>query len=177
MLTLHSIRKTAEGEAPEDVRIPPNQSLRAYDRNRTQYPYKSWGQPLKAYVGLGGCSLLVIFNGWRSFVSPFSGADFVASYISVRTTIPPAIVFKLSKLTRINQLPIFVVIAMAYHVSYEGWNPRYWERNVNLDLGHPPPILATKTPRKGRLGELEVDSVLSDKNVKAVRSWIWTWLK
>jgi hypothetical protein len=48
------------------------------------YPYQSWGQWLKASIALVCCTLLAIFNGWRSFISPFSRPDFIASYISVR---------------------------------------------------------------------------------------------
>ncbi|TVY83805.1 Lysine/arginine permease [Lachnellula suecica] len=59
------------------------QDLQAFNRRNRHYPFKSRGQWLKASYGLVGCCLLAFFNGWRSFVSPFSAADFVASYISV----------------------------------------------------------------------------------------------
>jgi amino acid transporter len=80
----YSIRRAAEGDSATDLKILPGQDPNDYDRKGQKYPYKSWGQPLKAWVGFGGCSLLVMFNGWRSFVTPFSVADFIASYISVR---------------------------------------------------------------------------------------------
>jgi hypothetical protein len=58
----------------------------AFRRRDRQYPYKSRGQWLKAVWGFTGASLFVLFNGWQSFTSPFSPADFVASYISVSIT-------------------------------------------------------------------------------------------
>jgi amino acid transporter len=85
----YSIHRAAEEKFGPDLEIPPGQACNAYDRKGKRYPYRSWGQPLKAYVGFGGCSLLVMFNGWRSFVTPFSVPDFIASYISVRPFYSP----------------------------------------------------------------------------------------
>ena len=55
-----------------------------YNRDQYQYPYKSHGQYLRACYALMGCSLFIIFNGWRTFVSPMKVADFLACYIAVR---------------------------------------------------------------------------------------------
>ncbi|KAI0538135.1 amino acid permease-domain-containing protein [Xylaria digitata] len=54
---------------------------RLRDRQNPQYPYRSHGQWLRAVYALFGCSVLVLFNGWRTFSPPFSGGDFVACYI------------------------------------------------------------------------------------------------
>jgi hypothetical protein len=77
----YSVNRAARGE---DQRIDPNQDLRAYDRDDDCfYPYKSHGQYLRAWYGMCGCFLIVLFNGWQSFVSPMSIDDFLASYINV----------------------------------------------------------------------------------------------
>jgi hypothetical protein len=82
--SLCSIDRAANGE---NLSINEGQGSRApYDRTGPDYPYQSWGQWLKATIGLVCCTLLAIFNGWRSFVSLFSRPDFIASYISVRNT-------------------------------------------------------------------------------------------
>jgi amino acid permease len=47
------------------------------------YPYKSHLQTFRAWYGLVTCSLLVLFNGWRSVIPPGSIDDFVPSYINV----------------------------------------------------------------------------------------------
>lgn len=60
----------------------------AFNRDDKQYPYRTHGQLFRAYYGLIFCILLVAFNNWRAFVSPFSTADFVASYVGVRMSFP-----------------------------------------------------------------------------------------
>jgi amino acid transporter len=76
--------KGANGDV-NDAGIPPAR----YNRNlKRAYPYKSRGQWLKAAYGCGGCCLLALFNGWRSFAPSFSRLDFVASYISVMPAHP-----------------------------------------------------------------------------------------
>ncbi|KAH0544742.1 hypothetical protein FGG08_001109 [Glutinoglossum americanum] len=149
------INRAARG-LTQDMHIPPSQPSSTYNRDSAQYPYKSWGQWLKAFIGLGGCSLLVVFNGWQSFVPPFSSPDFVASYVG---------------------LAIFAVMAMAYHISLDGWDPRAWKRNVNYDLQHPPPTIVATRERVGRLGEVDIDNAFSRQNANTFGSWIWAWLK
>jgi amino acid transporter len=78
---MYSIYNAAHSQ---DDRIDPNQDIAAYDReNYSVYPYKSHGQYIRAFYGLTGCALFVAFNGWRSFVPPFTPPDFLASYINV----------------------------------------------------------------------------------------------
>ncbi|KAI0413833.1 amino acid permease-domain-containing protein [Xylaria grammica] len=57
---------------------------RLYDRQNPQYPYRSHGQWLRAAYALFGCSVLILFNGWRTFSPPFSAGDFVACYIGIK---------------------------------------------------------------------------------------------
>ncbi|KAI9684416.1 MAG: hypothetical protein M1829_002226 [Trizodia sp. TS-e1964] len=52
-----------------------------YDRSLDSYPFRSKFQPFTAIFGLSACSLLVIFNGWASFLSPFTAADFIGAYL------------------------------------------------------------------------------------------------
>jgi amino acid transporter len=68
----------------EDEEIGKDKEItRDYKRKGSQYPYKSHGQWLRASYALSATLILAFFNGWRSFIPPFSGNDFVASYISV----------------------------------------------------------------------------------------------
>ncbi|XTI92660.1 amino acid permease-domain-containing protein [Cenococcum geophilum] len=167
------IDEAAQGhnDAVNDVGI----NQQAYNRrNKQTFPYMSRGQWFKALYGFIGCSLLAVFNGWQSFVGPFSRSDFVASYIS---------------------LPIFLVIVMAYHVKQDGWDPRNWERNSSPEtrLTNPPPkILARPTPTavesQGRTkdGSSAIDREVPEpvsapraawNNTKPFRGWIWSWMK
>lgn len=60
-------------------------NARLYDReSRSNYPYKSRGQPFRATVSGIVCAVVVLFNGWDTF-SPFKLQDFIANYISVGT--------------------------------------------------------------------------------------------
>ena len=66
------------------VGADPHQDRRAYNRkDYTRYPYKSHWQTFRAWYGLVSCSLLVLFNGWRSVMPPASANNFIPSYISV----------------------------------------------------------------------------------------------
>lgn len=70
--------------------VDPEPNAQAYSRKKTTrtYPYRSNWQPLRACYALFGCTMMIVFNGWRS-ISPFSAPDFVASYISVCACPPP----------------------------------------------------------------------------------------
>jgi amino acid permease len=76
----YSVNRAAWGASRVDL----NQNVNAYDRNDDHfYPYKSHGQYLRAWYGLGACFIFALFNGWQSVISPMSPNDFVASYINV----------------------------------------------------------------------------------------------
>jgi yeast amino acid transporter len=78
-----SIKSAAQGD-DENIDNKDDPEIRKlYDRNHPQYPYRSHGQYLRAFYALTGCVLLVLFNGWRTVVSPISVADFFACYIPV----------------------------------------------------------------------------------------------
>src|SRR2546430_17122901 len=71
---------TVNGDPDEDVNVTTNEGT-FLNRNANDYPYKSHLQWLRAAFGLSSCLLLILFNGWRSFLPPFSHADFIASYL------------------------------------------------------------------------------------------------
>lgn len=81
---IRSIERIAKGE---DQSIDTNDlALRQrYDRSveNQRFPYRTHLQWWRACYGLLGCTLMVIFNGWRTFVRPMNTSTFIASYISV----------------------------------------------------------------------------------------------
>lgn len=150
-------RLTLNGDPNEGVLIstPDGQFL---NRNASDYPYKSHGQWLRAAYAFTGCTLLVLFNGWRSFLNPFSDADFLAAYLAV---------------------PIFVVIVALYHVKDEPeWLPWTWGVRRTMDIANPVET-REKDPerRKGRLHRDNRDLVWCWENVGAFIAWVWVWLK
>jgi amino acid transporter len=102
------------------------------DRNASDYPYKTHLQSARAAYGLLGCVLILVVNGWRSFLSPFSGSDFFASYTNVF---------------------VFVVLVSAYHIKdKQVWNPLKWSHRVTMDTKNPTVTREKDVRRrKGRL--------------------------
>jgi len=149
------VNRAASGEDP---RVDPSQNLSAYDRDDDRfYPYKSHGQYLRAWYGMCGCFLFVLFNGWYSFVSPMDTSDFLACYINI---------------------PIFIVLILAYRVKLEGFNPLYWTRRANENLRNPLTILQNNPRlRRGRLHRANQDVLFSRGNAERFIQWLWAWLK
>ena len=86
LLIRSSTRRAVQGLEPP--RLNPGQDPAAYNRDdRRRYPYKSHWQYMRAGYGMIACTLLVVFNGWRSF-HPFAAGDFVAAYIGVSDSSP-----------------------------------------------------------------------------------------
>jgi yeast amino acid transporter len=78
-----SINAAAQGN-DETITNKDNPQVRQlYDRQSPHYPYKSHGQYLRAWYALIGCALFILFNGWRTFVSPMSLEDFFGCYVGV----------------------------------------------------------------------------------------------
>jgi amino acid transporter len=128
------------------------------NRAANDYPYKTHLQPLRALYAIIGCTLLLIFNGWRSFLNPFSHADFLAAYMAI---------------------PIFLCIVVGYHVKDEReWRVWMWKGRRTMDIGNP---VATreKDPekRKGRLRRVDGEQVWTQGNVREFFGWVWVWLK
>ncbi len=82
-----SIKAAAEGSDENINNKDDPEVRRLYDRNSSQYPYRSHGQHLRAWYALTCCVLFILFNGWRAFVEPVDGGDFVACYVCVRLSL------------------------------------------------------------------------------------------
>lgn len=148
---------TINGEPDEDIVLTTHEGT-FLNRNARDYPYKSHIQWARAAYALCGCVLLAIFNGWRSFLKPFSPPDFVASYISIL---------------------VFAVLVAAYHVKDEReWNPFRWSRRVTMDIDNP---IATREKdvrlRKGRLHRANRKKVFCRENGMRILQFFWAWLK
>ncbi|KAI0434335.1 amino acid permease-domain-containing protein [Xylaria sp. FL1042] len=151
-----SLKAAAEGR-DENIDNKDDPSVRQlYDRQNPQYPYRSHGQWLRAVYGLFGCSVLVLFNGWRTFSPPFSAGDFVACYIGIA---------------------LLVVLTVLYQVKFWGWDPRNWQRRATNELQIPRPEIATSVPRRGQLALVDTDNLFISQNVKIFGKWLWVWLK
>jgi len=134
------------------------QDRNAFLRKAITYPYRSHGQPLRTYYALFGCITMAFFNGWRS-MSPFSGGDFVASYISVF---------------------VFLTISIAYHISLQGWHPGSWRWHPTADFSNPTMIPeALRNPARGDLffPDRLPGRYITVGNADAIRRWLWVWLK
>lgn len=148
---------TINGEPDESMIVETHNGV-FLNRNARDYPYKSHVQWARAAYALCACILLSIFNGWRSFLRPFSLPDFVASYISIL---------------------IFVALVAAYHVKDENeWNPFRWTRRATMDIDNP---IATREKdlrqRKGRLHRANRKKIFCKENGKRALEFIWIWLK
>jgi amino acid transporter len=105
-------RLTVNGDSDEGVLISTPDGI-FLNRNASDYPYKSHGQWARAAYAIAGCVLLATFNGWRSFLSPFSHADFLAAYMAIL---------------------IFVILVVLYHLKDEPeWMPGNTEDSRRRD--------------------------------------------
>ncbi|OCK74629.1 hypothetical protein K432DRAFT_310354, partial [Lepidopterella palustris CBS 459.81] len=127
-----------------------------YDRNFRQYPYKSHGQWLRACYAITGCSLFILFNGWRTFVQPINVADLIACYIPIL---------------------LFAIIIVGYQIKLNGWNPFRWRRRSSRDLQNPRPQIAVNSPRRGHLSLKDPDNLFTTANARRFFQWVWVWLK
>ncbi|KAF2436819.1 proline-specific permease [Tothia fuscella] len=144
----HHIKIAAEDHTLE--------SREAYSRDDPRYPYRTHGQLFRSWYGFIFCTLLVLFNGWRSFISPFSTPDFIVSYIGI---------------------VVFFLLVAAYHVKMDGWNPLSWKRHASLQIQRPPPKVVVPGRRRGILHLPNEKRVFTVKNSKAFADWVWVWLK
>ena len=150
-------RLTVNGDSDEGVLITTPDGV-FLNRNASDYPYKSHGQWARAAYATAGCALLATFNGWRSFLSPFSHADFLAAYMAIL---------------------IFVILVVLYHLKDEAeWMPWHWAIRRTMDIGNPVRT-REKDPqmRKGRLHRVDKEVVWSWGNTRAFFNWVWVWLK
>ena len=149
---------------------------RYYDRNSPQYPYKSHGQWLRACYAFWGCLLFILFNGWRTFVSPMHVADFVACYIPVSFEYDQHF-GGLEIADTYWQILLFSVISICYQIKLNGWNPLCWRRRATRELQNPRPQIATSSPRRGHISLKNKDNLFTVSNFRQFCKWIWVWLQ
>ncbi|KAF2463996.1 uncharacterized protein BDR25DRAFT_272286 [Lindgomyces ingoldianus] len=162
------VNSAARGDLDEDLNLSPE--MRAhYKRSARQYPYRSHLQWIRAAYAFVGCVLMIIFQGWRTFIPPMSKKDFVAAYIAV---------------------VLFIAISLAYFVKDRGFSPRNWRvlalKLSGLESVGPIVVVSDSVLKpcdfcgaRHRRGHLHFpDKILFSKNnARALVEWIWTWLK
>jgi yeast amino acid transporter len=149
--------RTIDGSEDDEVVVHTNDGA-MLNRNASDYPYKSHLQWARAVYGLVGCSLVLFFYGWKSFLAPFSAPDFFASYTNVF---------------------VFVFLVSAYHIKdQQGWNPLKWSRRITMDINNPT-VTREKNirRRKGRLHRANKKTFFCKENAVRVLEFIWTWMK
>ena len=190
MVIYSRINKAACGFKDEDLNLTPEMRFQYNRENKSQYPYRSHLQWLRALYALVFCLLMILFQGWRTLVRPVSDPDFVASYIAVRFrhAIAPILVHLM--LTIPVQIPIFLAISGAYFVKTRGFRPSRWHRRAQglAGLEAIGPILATdpnsmppcsvcgQRHRRGRLVLPRREGATKQK-ARAILEWIWVWVK
>jgi len=180
------INSAACGERDEELNIQPEMRNR-YRRSAKRYPYRSHLQWIRALYGLVFCTLMIIFQGWRTLIPPATINDFVASYISVSHS---ANCVKEQELICSRQVLIFLVLAALYFLKTRGLNPSSWHINASKLAGLEavgPLVVADPNSRepckfcgmKHRRGVLVFpkEKGVSARKGRAVLEWIWTWLK
>ncbi|KAI3317991.1 amino acid permease-domain-containing protein [Xylariaceae sp. AK1471] len=151
-----SLKAAAEGR-DENIDNKDDPGVRRlYNRQNPQYPYRSRGQWLRAVYALFGCSVLILFNGWRTFSPPFSAGDFVACYVGII---------------------LLGALSVLYQIKFWGWNPRNWQRRATNELQIPRPEIATSIPRRGQLALVDTDNLFIWENAKIFGRWLWVWLR
>jgi amino acid transporter len=128
----------------------------AYNREDEQYPYRTRGQLFRSWYGLIFCLLIVLFNGWRSFFSPFGVSDFIVSYIGI--------------------VAFFVIVAL-YHMRTDGLAPWKWRRHASLQIQRPPPKIVVAGRRRGTLHLPNKKKWFTTENFEAMMVWLWCWLR
>ena len=175
-LTLRSLKR-ARQFGGRQIGVDRDQDRNAYNRKATRtYPYKSHGQYLRACYGLVSCGAMAFFNGWRS-VSPFSAADFFASYISVRCKplAPLVVSANLLMQSSLLQIIVFTVLSIAYHIKLQGFNPLGWSLYASEDLTRP--VIAVRPDPTHPRGTFKWPHGGLREKVTEVCNWIWVWLK
>jgi amino acid transporter len=162
------VNAAARGDLDDDLNLT-QETRTFYKRAARQYPYRSHLQWIRAVYAFVGCTLMIIFQGWHTFLSPMKTAEFVAIYIGII---------------------IFIVLSMAYCIKNRGFSPRNWRTfAIGLSgLGTVGPVVVSadsiNTPcafckAKHRRGHLHFpdSGLFSKNNARALGEWIWAWLK
>ncbi|KAK4169809.1 amino acid permease-domain-containing protein [Cladorrhinum sp. PSN259] len=169
LLFFKEINLAACGAKEEDLGITPELRYQYNRGNKKHYPYRSHLQWLRALYALVFCILLLIFQGWRSAVSPVDKEGFVAAYIPI---------------------PIFLFLSGAYFVKTRGFRPSRWYRRAEKLSGLeavgpvvvPDPSSRDPCPNCGmkhRRGALAWPKGrgTGQQKMMAILEWVWAWLK
>ncbi|OAA66292.1 proline-specific permease [Cordyceps fumosorosea ARSEF 2679] len=125
----------------------------SYDRDSPLYPYKSHGQWLKAFYGLAGSCVLLIFNGVPAFLEkPFNVRKFVSAYVGI---------------------PVYILLVVGYKFRKHGFRFSHWGPERSDDLSNT--VRAASEKRRGRL-DLP-DWGVTRANWQALGHWLWVWIK
>lgn len=128
------------------------------NRAASNYPYRSHLQWARAAFAAVSCFLFLFFNGFRTLLSPFKPADFVASYIAI---------------------PVFMLLVALYHVKDERTcNPLKWTRRVTMNVSGPMQTAQTDAlKRRGRLHRKNQQRLWAIENIAAFKEFVWVWVK
>ncbi|OAA47255.1 proline-specific permease [Beauveria brongniartii RCEF 3172] len=125
----------------------------SYDRDSPLYPYKSHGQWLKAFYGLAGSCILLLFNGIPAFLEkPFNVRKFVSAYVGI---------------------PVYILLVIGYKFRKHGFRIANWGPERSDDLSNT--VQAASEKRRGRLNL--PDWGFTRANLRAFGHWLWVWMK
>jgi amino acid transporter len=164
----HQMNAAASGKLDDELNLTP-QTRAYYNRTARRFPYRTHLQWLRAVYAFTGCFLLVVFQGWRTLISPVAANDFLASYLAI---------------------VIFLVLTLAYFIKDRGFSPRSWRVFAvglrGLDIVGPIVVSADSLTERcsfcgarHRRGYLRFPdtAVFTKGNFRAFVGWVWTWLK
>ncbi|OAR01600.1 hypothetical protein LLEC1_00467 [Akanthomyces lecanii] len=142
----------------------------SYDRDSPLYPYKSHGQWLKAFYGLAGSCILLLFNGVPAFLEePFNVRKFVSAYVCVSK--PPHLRFDLLLID--EQIPVYILLVVGWKFRKHGFRLSRWGPERSNDLSNT--VQAASEKRRGRL-DLP-DWGVTRANLESFGHWLWVWIK
>ena len=149
---------TVEAEPNDPVAMDSDTGGILLNRAASTYPYRSHLQWARAAFAAFACFLFLFFNGWKSMLTPFNGADFVASYIAI---------------------PIFLLLISLYHVKDERtWNPFRWSRRTTMNVAGPMETTqADPLKRRGRLHRKNLKRFWARENLHVFGEFLMVWIK
>lgn len=153
----------------DDVDTPFSKYNREAERT---YPYRVHWQKGRCYFAAFSCSLIAIFNGWRS-ISPFDVADFLASYISVSAleNIP-----RCRRQADNFKIVVFILLFVFFRLSLQGTTAFHFALYPRLSLADPNTVDASN-PAFGRHRlSLQQGKMWSLQSLGAILTWVRAWL-
>lgn len=74
------------------------------------------------------------------------------------------------------QIPVFLILTIAYHVKLDEANPLNWSLKHNDDMSDPMTV-ANPDDRRGRLKFNLKGNPVTLNNAKNVADFVWAWMK